>query len=63
MHKWMASAGGGTSQRLKRGPATVRSRESDPPDEGSMRISLWVVMFPPLLFLITGLAHFPQFQL
>jgi hypothetical protein len=31
MHKWIANAAGGTSQRLNRGPATVRSRDSPLP--------------------------------
>lgn len=39
MHKWMAKAAGGTSQRLKRGPAMVRSLANnpgvDPPDAGT----------------------------
>src|ERR1700751_1805236 len=30
MHKWMANAAGGTSQRLKRGPAMVRSLAHQP---------------------------------
>src|SRR5206468_12082664 len=30
MHRWIASAAGGTSQRLNRGPATIRSLESRP---------------------------------
>ncbi len=30
MHRWIASAAGGTSHRLKRGPATIRSRERKP---------------------------------
>ena len=30
MDRWMARAAGGTSQRLKPGPATVRSLESRP---------------------------------
>src|SRR5271165_4164831 len=35
MHKWIASAHGGTSQRLKVLPATIRSRSSKPgPDAG-----------------------------
>src|SRR3954447_24401315 len=30
IHRWMASAAGGTSQRLKAGPATVRSLVKKP---------------------------------
>ncbi|HUB88678.1 MAG TPA: hypothetical protein VMA74_03020 [Dyella sp.] len=30
MHKWMAKAAGGTNQRLKRGPAMVRSLAKKP---------------------------------
>jgi hypothetical protein len=30
IHKWMAKAAGGTSQRLKRGPAMVRSLVNNP---------------------------------
>ena len=30
MHRWMASAASGTSQRLKPGPAMVRSFSSQP---------------------------------
>ena len=30
MHRWIASAAGGTSQRLKPGPATMRSRSNKP---------------------------------
>src|ERR1700730_12266307 len=30
IHRWMASAAGGTSQRLKAGPATVRSLVKNP---------------------------------
>ncbi|WXF85374.1 hypothetical protein WDV90_12025 [Xanthomonas translucens pv. undulosa] len=30
MHRWIASAAGGTSQRLKPGPATMRSFDSMP---------------------------------
>jgi hypothetical protein len=30
IHKWMAKAAGGTSQRLKRGPAMVRSLANNP---------------------------------
>src|SRR5882757_2957225 len=30
MHRWMARAAGGTSQRLKPGPAIVRSRARNP---------------------------------
>src|SRR5262245_2680842 len=30
MHRWIASAAGGTSQRLNPGPATIRSLESRP---------------------------------
>src|SRR4051812_33083214 len=35
MHKWMASAAGGSSHRLKPGPAMVRSLDSQPPEEGA----------------------------
>ena len=35
MHRWMASAAGGSSQRLKPGPAMVRSFDSQPPEEGA----------------------------
>jgi hypothetical protein len=30
MHKWIANAAGGTSQRLNLGPAIVRSRAKNP---------------------------------
>jgi hypothetical protein len=32
MHRWIASAAGGTNQRLNCGPAMVRSRDSRPED-------------------------------
>src|SRR5471032_2110962 len=35
MHRWMASAAGGSNQRLKPGPAIVRSFDSQPPEEGA----------------------------
>jgi hypothetical protein len=36
MHKWMASAAGGTRHRLKPGPATVRSFASQPRPEPAL---------------------------
>ena len=39
MHRWMQSAAGGTSQRLKPGFAMMRSRSSSPtPDTGTLRV-------------------------
>src|ERR1700749_4673157 len=35
MQRWMASAAGGSNQRLNPGPAIVRSLESQPPEEGT----------------------------
>lgn len=55
MHRWMASAAGGTSQRLKPGPAMMRSLSSKPgaragvwrlpPKTDGMRVSLFFVVW------------------
>jgi hypothetical protein len=44
MHRWIASAAGGTSQRLKPGCAIVRSRESHP-DEVVV-LAADIIIFP-----------------
>ena len=44
MHRWIASAAGGTSQRLKPGLAMVRSRDSSP-DEVVV-LAADIIIFP-----------------
>src|SRR5579883_2786607 len=39
MHRWIAKAAGGTSQRLKRSPAMVRSLDSHPGCDPAARAS------------------------
>ena len=51
MHRWIASAAGGTSQRLNLGPAMVRSRDSQPED-----VAVFVaIIISPNARLMTGL--------
>src|SRR5665647_2435587 len=46
MHKWMQSAAGGTSQRLKPGLATIRSLESSAGPASPTLALLTMVRFP-----------------
>src|SRR5215475_401997 len=46
IHRWIARAAGGTSQRLKRTPAMVRSRASMPTPFGVV-IAVSVMGLPP----------------
>src|SRR5579871_6001358 len=51
MHRWMARAAGGTSQRLNAGPATVRSLSSSPgaaPPRPASATPVMLVMLPPV---------------
>src|SRR5690348_7340253 len=47
MQRWMARAAGGTSQRLKPGRATIRSRSSRPTELPIGGLAVAVVMGPP----------------
>jgi hypothetical protein len=48
MHKWIASAAGGTSQRLNPGFAMVRSRDNKPGASGTGKVAVLAVMNPPV---------------
>src|SRR5689334_7042709 len=49
MHRWIASAAGGTSQRLYRGPAIVRSLSSSPASGIPPRsAATWLMSTPPI---------------
>ena len=64
MHRWMASAAGGTSQRLKPGLATVRSLDSSPtpfaPAPGSTVAASVTVRSPSLKLLGMTLLAVPD---
>ena len=48
MQRWIARAAGGTSQRLKPGPATVRDRSSSPPGASAASPPILIVLIPTL---------------
>src|ERR1700712_1647860 len=50
MQRWMARAAGGSSHRLKPGPAMVRSFDSQPPEEGVAAVPFVTVDILILLY-------------
>src|SRR5208282_4402335 len=53
IHRWIASAAGGTSQRLNPGPAMIRSRSKKPPFKVEVRTAASsAMMSPPWLHVI-----------
>jgi hypothetical protein len=53
MHKWMANAAGGTSQRLKPGLAMIRSLDRNPGwAPAPLPERLLLILKPPLIFVV-----------
>ncbi len=64
MHKWMARAAGGTSQRLKPGLAMMRSLDRNAGWSAfrPSAVMLVVIMFPPIIRMVRQRSSPPAFM-